>query len=120
MSAEEIIRAKHRVENEVAELKRRLRGWSSEVDSLTTQQLELVAAKVLDGAIEAPNDRQLKLKLHFLRAALGRRSPTHHISAWKGFWLAVPETFFDRLMRDALPIPAAVDDSTLIQIAEAS
>jgi len=81
MSAEEIIRAKHRVENEVAELKRRLRGWRSEVDSLPTQQLELVAAKVLDGAIEAPNDRQLKLKLHFLRAALGRRPPAHHISA---------------------------------------
>jgi len=62
MSAEELIRDKHRVENAVHALRIQLQVWQRRFDLQTNQELELSVAKLLDLSAANPDDRQLKLK----------------------------------------------------------
>jgi hypothetical protein len=119
MSAEYLIREKHRIESEVSELQISLRKWQQSFALLSNQEIELAAAKVLDRTLENPVDRSMRLKLLTLSATLKRRSIGYRVSAFKRFWLITdPQLLIERFMAETLHIPVALDDEALRLLAQ--
>jgi exonuclease VII small subunit len=121
MSAEELIRIKHRIENEVAALQKSLKVWGKRFALLSTQELELATAKALDLMTEAPEDREKRFKLSVLSNALKQRPANYKVSMLKRFWIGhVADVAIGNFLSEDLRLPVEVDDETLWKIIEAS
>lgn len=119
MSAEAIIREKHRIESEVTELQRSLRKWRRSFALLSTEEIELATAKVFDRTLASPSDRSLRIKLLVLSATMKQRAVGYRVSAFKRFWLLTdPQQLLDGFIADVLYLPIELDDEALRRLAQ--
>ena len=119
MSAEAIIREKHRIEREVTELQRSLRKWRRSFALLSTEEIELATAKVFDRTLASPSDRSLRLKLLVLSSTMKQRAVGYRVSAFKRFWLLPdPQQLLDGFIAEVLYLPIELDDEALCRLAQ--
>lgn len=119
MLTEDIVREKHRMEREIAQLQRSVHEWRQSFTLLSNQEIELATAKVLDRTIENPADRGMRLKFLILSSVMKRRAVGHQVSIFKRFWLlADPQRLIERFMAEALHIPVTFDDEALHLLAQ--
>lgn len=119
MSAEELVRAKHRIQAEIVLFTSIVNFWRRKLSLFSANELEIIAAKVIDG-ISDDRQHEAKIKLYIISSIIQRRARDFKVSSFKKFWMAVSMDYIEeKFVTGTITLPLEVDEETLNSIARA-